>query len=344
MSARQAAEEAAERVLEAIGGAQDQSIIARAQTRSAVPLRQRGRTGNASHFNSSLHPHGQHGRFRSTGGRHPRAQASSVRDPAQIKQFQKQYGLPQTGKLDAATRATMAAPPQQTIGQQAASAARAAAAAEAQKTRESMQKREAKRKIEGKSPSSSSTSSRSGSSSSTSERSALKAAEKIAHDAGNQRLAESLRKQLQQLPSSGASKSASKAAANKITNDITGESWTGQLNVKEDLHAGVGMEAGKPASPAVGLLQSKLQALGYNVGSAGVDGKFGKSTQVAVKVLQREYGLKPDGIVGPQTLQLLETLTERAQRWAKQGIIEAEVLVGESVVAAARAAVNCALA
>ncbi|MFT2016918.1 peptidoglycan-binding domain-containing protein [Streptomyces sp. 796.1] len=46
-------------------------------------------------------------------------------------------------------------------------------------------------------------------------------------------------------------------------------------------------------------------AWGYNIGSSGVDGKFGGDTEKAVKAFQRDHGLKADGIVGPNTWKKL---------------------------------------
>lgn len=48
-------------------------------------------------------------------------------------------------------------------------------------------------------------------------------------------------------------------------------------------------------------LQKALVTLGYSVGSAGVDGDFGKDTDDAVRKFQRDNGLEDDGIVGTQT-------------------------------------------
>ncbi len=53
----------------------------------------------------------------------------------------------------------------------------------------------------------------------------------------------------------------------------------------------------------VSSIQSQLDALGYNAGSA--DGIFGSQTTAAVKAFQRDRGLEPDGVVGSATYQSL---------------------------------------
>lgn len=64
------------------------------------------------------------------------------------------------------------------------------------------------------------------------------------------------------------------------------------------------------SGPEVEALQKMLEAEGYDLGDAGVDGKFGPRTQEAVEAYQRDkaaessdpdQALKVDGIVGAQT-------------------------------------------
>ena len=52
-------------------------------------------------------------------------------------------------------------------------------------------------------------------------------------------------------------------------------------------------------------VQTRLKAVGYSVGSSGVDGVLGKDTFNAVKALQKDKGLVVDGIPGPETLSAL---------------------------------------
>nr|WP_281432868.1 peptidoglycan-binding domain-containing protein [Methylocystis sp. H4A] len=53
-------------------------------------------------------------------------------------------------------------------------------------------------------------------------------------------------------------------------------------------------------------MQSRMSAVGFNTG--GVDGRFGAKTEAAVKKLQQDYRLSMDGIVGPQTWQVVDAL------------------------------------
>lgn len=58
-------------------------------------------------------------------------------------------------------------------------------------------------------------------------------------------------------------------------------------------------------------MQKVLKQLGYDLGTFGdnadgIDGRFGKVTQAAVKAFQEANGLTVDGIVGPNTLKALE--------------------------------------
>ena len=56
---------------------------------------------------------------------------------------------------------------------------------------------------------------------------------------------------------------------------------------------------------AVKEMQGKLLLLGYDLGSCGADGIFGKKTLAAVKAFQRDSNLKTDGICGRLTWSAL---------------------------------------
>ncbi|HAR08376.1 peptidoglycan-binding protein [uncultured Cobetia sp.] len=56
---------------------------------------------------------------------------------------------------------------------------------------------------------------------------------------------------------------------------------------------------------AVSRLQRQLIAAGYRV-PYGADGKFGSGTERTVRAFQRDHGLDPDGVVGPDTWGAIE--------------------------------------
>lgn len=69
-------------------------------------------------------------------------------------------------------------------------------------------------------------------------------------------------------------------------------------------------EAGQPnVGDDVLALQTQLIELGYNIPRA--DGVFGPLTAEGLRNFQRDYGLVPDGICGPETLRALHQLSRR---------------------------------
>lgn len=65
--------------------------------------------------------------------------------------------------------------------------------------------------------------------------------------------------------------------------------------------------------PCVGLAQQLLIKNGFDPGPEGVDCKFGRNTEAAVKAFQRAKGLTDDGIVGPKTWAALEGIVQPPQ-------------------------------
>lgn len=72
----------------------------------------------------------------------------------------------------------------------------------------------------------------------------------------------------------------------------------------------------------VATLQSRLQDLGFY--TALVDGYFGLQTHNSLTSYQREYGLAPDGICGPETLRSLYFLGSRVTGGSLHAIREEE--------------------
>jgi len=78
----------------------------------------------------------------------------------------------------------------------------------------------------------------------------------------------------------------------------------------------------------VATLQSRLQELGFYTGL--VDGFFGLQTHNALMSYQRDYGLAPDGICGPETLRSLYFLSSRVTAGSSLHAIREEELVRRS--------------
>lgn len=53
------------------------------------------------------------------------------------------------------------------------------------------------------------------------------------------------------------------------------------------------------------IIQRKLTSLGYSVGPAGIDGRYGHDSQSAARNFQHDYNLTADGVVGPKTTTAL---------------------------------------
>lgn len=66
--------------------------------------------------------------------------------------------------------------------------------------------------------------------------------------------------------------------------------------------------------PQVKKIQTLLQRLGYDVGTTGIDGKYGPRTEKAVRRFQQDNSLKVDGIVGSETVKALTATKGRSPR------------------------------
>ena len=60
-------------------------------------------------------------------------------------------------------------------------------------------------------------------------------------------------------------------------------------------------------------LQQKLLDRGYRLPKYGADGDYGSETQAAVKAFQKDWGLKVDGIAGPETQKMLDSTPEKQE-------------------------------
>jgi N-acetylmuramoyl-L-alanine amidase len=93
-----------------------------------------------------------------------------------------------------------------------------------------------------------------------------------------------------------------------VTGDVNEETWRALDAARWRLGARV-LSHTRPErlfGDDVRELQERLLELGYDVGRA--DGIFGSRTGAALASLQREVGLVPDGVCGPQTMHALRRL------------------------------------
>ncbi len=74
--------------------------------------------------------------------------------------------------------------------------------------------------------------------------------------------------------------------------------------------------------PAVARMQELLRAHGFPL---RVDGDYGWRTEIAVKNFQRQYGLRIDGVVGPETWATLMSTVKPGSRTMRQGCSGADV-------------------
>ena len=65
----------------------------------------------------------------------------------------------------------------------------------------------------------------------------------------------------------------------------------------------------------VTLAQTSLAQRGYDLGSYGIDGDFGRATEQAVKQFQQDWGLSVDGVIGPATWAVLTTAPTKEKKY-----------------------------
>lgn len=78
--------------------------------------------------------------------------------------------------------------------------------------------------------------------------------------------------------------------------------WT-QAPTEEEVRAGKKVVKSGMKGDFVKKLQQQLKSLGFD--PKGTDGKFGKNTKNAVIAIQKQSGLKPDGVVGLNTYKVI---------------------------------------
>jgi peptidoglycan hydrolase-like protein with peptidoglycan-binding domain len=89
---------------------------------------------------------------------------------------------------------------------------------------------------------------------------------------------------------------------------ITAEGIIGKvtwINIDEADQSEPVLKVGSTGLP-VRRAQKRMSLVGYDVG--GVDGRYGTATEAAVKKLQQQRGLAVDGVVGPQTWSIIDSL------------------------------------
>ncbi len=72
------------------------------------------------------------------------------------------------------------------------------------------------------------------------------------------------------------------------------------------------------------VLQQRLAELGFNVGRC--DGLFAERTEAALRDFQRNYGLAPDGTLGPATVRALQQIRRSVTGGSSHELREAEAL------------------
>ena len=77
------------------------------------------------------------------------------------------------------------------------------------------------------------------------------------------------------------------------------------INIDEADQSEPVLRVGSTGLP-VRRLQGRMSAVGFDIG--GVDGRFSPKTETAIRQLQQRAGIRVDGVVGPQTWQIVDAL------------------------------------
>jgi len=87
----------------------------------------------------------------------------------------------------------------------------------------------------------------------------------------------------------------------------------------EEAHDGVKYFRKGSKGNHVAKFQDGLMSLGFSLPQFGADGDFGSETQAAVKKFQNIFDLTTDGIVGPETMGIMDDIYSRGVHELKNG-------------------------
>lgn len=107
------------------------------------------------------------------------------------------------------------------------------------------------------------------------------------------------------------------------TSKVTASKWTHWGELKGISYSGLQPAQTPEPTPSLPTIkkgskgeyvkkaQTILFKLGYDLGSYGIDGDYGKATEAAVKAFQKDHKLTPDGVTGAKTWEALQKADEQ---------------------------------